>query len=747
MQAEAFRSRIGSALANRDYAEVEVAWREYASLHPEDYEYLLQIAGQMGRHDKSAVAGELCMSLAQILLEKGENDAAFLAARASLKASQRTEGLRDLLMSVYSAKHADNANLTQFLEKSGLMDDSGGMRPQIDALDRYLTFAEGTYVFHRGGWGYGVVADFDSDEERMVVDFQRKPGHQIGILNATKILERLPDDHIGVFKYYRREELDQLIQDEPARVFHLFLESYGRKATLKQVREELVPEVLDKTAWSKWWNRAKRALLKDPKIRIGKGSSPLLELRDKAKSIEQEVVDRMQARATGTEKVVVAREYLRTLGLTPQLAEAVGAEVATGLTKEEGLPARLALLYLQADLGGETAEPATAEARRILAETDDLAALLHPLEAADRKRAVQDLIAAGGSEWADHVAAVLRSGDAEVADAALEHLHQQRPDLLVGLFAELSANPRQNPAMFLWYVRGLLHGTIPVELAPGEKDTQVMEKLLTLADQVGLEQKRTGDAGLKEFLRHVRSFFTSRRLKTFKAFVDQSTLSYARYLFAKVQRNRGFTDQTKQALLDVVEAEHPEIHTAPDEDREAEAVPAAADVIYTTLRGYLRRERELKHIIEVEVPKNAEDLGRAAAFGDISENAEYNAALEAQDHLMRRVRQLRDDLDRARILDPDLVTTERVVVGTRVRLNNLTRGGEEIYSLLGPWDADVAKGVISYLSPVGSGLLGKATGAQADIQLPEGSVSYTVVAIDTAPPELLTEEEEPGTVA
>ncbi|MHC4817776.1 MAG: hypothetical protein ACYTF8_06955, partial [Planctomycetota bacterium] len=118
MQAEAFRSRIGSALANRDYAEVEVAWREYASLHPEDYEYLLQIAGQMGRHDKSAVAGELCMSLAQILLEKGENDAAFLAARASLKASQRTEGLRDLLMSVYSAKHADNANLTQFLEKS-----------------------------------------------------------------------------------------------------------------------------------------------------------------------------------------------------------------------------------------------------------------------------------------------------------------------------------------------------------------------------------------------------------------------------------------------------------------------------------------------------------------------------------------------------------------------------------------------------------------------------------------------------
>jgi len=740
MTAEAFRSRIGSALSNRDFAELEAARREYATLHPEDHGYLLGAAAQLLRYDKGALAGELCLSLAQTLLERGDVDAAFEAARASLKASQRPEGLRDLLVAVYQAKHASNPNLEVFLEKTGLAGEGGSMRPQIEALDRYLTFAEGAYVFHRGGWGYGVVAEFDPVEERMVVDFQKKPGHQIRIESATKILERLSDDHIGVFKHYRREELDKLMQEEPAKVFRIFLASHGGKATLKQVREEFVPDVLDKSGWSKWWSRAKKALLKDPEIRVGKGSSPTLELRDRAKSVEQEVADRMRARADVKEKVATAREYLRNLDLTPALAEAIGGEVEAALPGAEAAASRLALLFLKADLKAEGSDEAAAEARRILLETEDLSPLFADLEPADRKRAVQDLIASGAQDSAERVAKVLRAGDTDAADAILDHLKSHRPDILIGFFAELSANPREHPEMFLWYARGLLHGTVPPELAPGEKESTVLEKLLTLADQVGLEVKRAPDDRLKDFLRHVRSFFTARRLKMFHEFVGQHTLGYGRYLFAKIQRNRGFTDQTKQALLDVIESHHPNIHTAPEEVVETTMAPDIvpdANVIYTTLHGYRRRERELKHILEVEVPRNAEDLGRAAAFGDISENAEYTAALEKQDHLMRRVRELRDDLDKARILDPGQVTTERVVVGTRVKLNNLTKGGEETYALLGPWDTDLERGVISYMSPVGRGLLGKPRGAKADVTLPEGAVSYEILDIEAAPPELL----------
>jgi transcription elongation factor GreA len=232
----------------------------------------------------------------------------------------------------------------------------------------------------------------------------------------------------------------------------------------------------------------------------------------------------------------------------------------------------------------------------------------------------------------------------------------------------------------------------------------------------------------------------------FEELVKRTSPDYGRYLFTKIQRNRGFTDQTKQALQDVIEAHHEYVRTAPAaEAAETAAAPAEAspgsEIIYTTLHGYRRREKELKQIRDVEVPRNAEDLGRAAQFGDISENAEYSAALERQEHLMRRMRELKDDLDKARILDPEQVTTEKVVVGTRVKLQNLTKGGEETYALLGPWDTDLERGVISYLSPVGRGLLGKGKGTRAEIVLPEGAVAYEIMDIEAAPPELLQAEQ------
>jgi len=739
MSGEAFRSRIGSALSNRDFSEVEAAWREYASLHPEDHGYLLGVASQLARHDKGPLAGELCLSLGAALLEQGQVDAAFDAARAALKASQRTEGLRDFLIAVYRARHGENDNLDVFLEKSGLSGEAGGLRGQVDSLDRYLTFEEGAYVYHRGGWGYGEVVEFDADDESMVIDFQRKKGHRMKLLSATKFLERLPRDHIGVYKWYRREELDELIENEPTKVFHLYLESNGREATLKQIREELAPDVIEKPKWSKWWGRAKKELLKDPLVRIGKGSSPKLELRDEAKPIEQEVAEKMRDVPGGIRKAVVAREYLRTLDLTDALADAVNGVATEALDGERNPSERLALLYLKADLKRDDAASAEEEAKRLLGETEDLHELLAPLAVADRKRAISDVISSEDPNWPEKVTAVLEAGDADIADTAFEHLRKARPDILVRLFANLSAQPSTNPPMFLWYAKALVNATIGDDLAPGEQATGVMEKLLTLADRIGLEQKRTGDAEQKEWLRRLRSFLTSRRMKMFQQFVEDANVAYARVLHSKIQRSRGFTDQTKGALLEVVEAEHPNLFATAEDDQPA--APTAVDnVIYTTLRGYHQKDSELKHVLEVEVPKNADDLGRAASFGDISENAEYSAALEKQERLMGRAREPRDALDRARLPDPHEVTTDRVVVGTRVRVKNKKKGAEEEFTLLGPWDADLDRGIISYMSPVGLGLLGKEQGEEVTIQLPSGEVTYEIQSIATAPMELMVEE-------
>ena len=175
--------------------------------------------------------------------------------------------------------------------------------------------------------------------------------------------------------------------------------------------------MIEKKEWSKWWGKAKKALLRDPNVKIGKGSSPLLELRDEAKTIEQEVAEKMQAVAAGT------------------------------ANETEPGPSRLALLYLKTDLKGDGAEAAAEEAQKTLLDAEDLVTLLAPMEVADRKRAIAEIIEQDMPGWPELVTAVLRAGDADVADAAHEQLRKVRPDILIGFFSQLSANPAGNPSL------------------------------------------------------------------------------------------------------------------------------------------------------------------------------------------------------------------------------------------------------------------------------------------------------------
>jgi len=726
---EAFRSRIGSALGSRDYAEVEAAWKEYASLHPDERDYLLGVTEQLTKNDKGALAGELLAGFATQLQNADDAEGAFEMARHSLRASQRTEGLRELLISTYQARHKSNANLDRFLAKSGLPEEGGSMRPQVDALDRYLTFEEGAHVYHKGGWGYGEVVEFDPDEESMVVDFQKRRGHKMNILSATKILKRLPNDHFGVYHHYRREELDALIKDDPAGVFKIFLRSFSGKAQLKKVREAIVPDIMPKEEWSRWWTRAKKAILKDPDIRIGKGSSPLMELRDKAKPIEVEVAEKMRALADGLGQAKLAREYLRNLDLVPALTAAVATVVRESLERvTSSEESRLALLYLLSDLKVDDSAQAGEDALGMIKGTEDLRALISKLELSDRKRSIQAIAEANNPGWTDQVAAMMEGGDVDLADLCLELLASKRPDILINLFTRLSTSPREHPSLFLWYARNFLQGNIPMELVPGESADATMDKLLTLTNQTGLEQKRSGDEGLKEFLRQVRSFLTARRMKLFNTYVETISLDYARFLNAKISRNRGLTDQTKRSLVDVLEGNHPTLNETGRGAQAAGGVPD--DVIYTTLRGYHTKEAELRHMVDEEIPENAADLGRAASFGDMSENAEYSAALEKQSFLMGRVAELRSALERARIIEQPEAPFEKVVIGVRVGVRNETRGADESFSILGPWDVDLDRGIISYLSPVGKGLLGRTLNERTEIELPEGSAAYVVNTIE-----------------
>ena len=140
-----------------------------------------------------------------------------------------------------------------------------------------------------------------------------------------------------------------------------------------------------------------------------------------------------------------------------------------------------------------------------------------------------------------------------------------------------------------------------------------------------------------------------------------------------------------------------------------------SSVSYYTAEGLKKLKAELEHMKNVERPKISQQIGEARDKGDLSENAEYDAAKEAQGMLEMKISKLEDTLAGARVLDTDNIDLSKVGVLTKVKLKNVTNGATMMYSLVAEKEADIKQSKISVSSPIGKGLLGKKVGEIAEI--------------------------------
>lgn len=157
----------------------------------------------------------------------------------------------------------------------------------------------------------------------------------------------------------------------------------------------------------------------------------------------------------------------------------------------------------------------------------------------------------------------------------------------------------------------------------------------------------------------------------------------------------------------------------------------SSDRIPMSKEGYDKLRAQLDQMKNEDMPRIAEQIAEARAFGDLSENAEYDAAREAQGMLQARINDLQDKLARGMIVDRATLPTDRVVFGSKVTVLDLDLEEEEDFILVGPGEEDYDQNKILLTSPIGQGLLGKKIGENVEIAIPRGSLKFRVVAIST----------------
>ncbi len=149
-----------------------------------------------------------------------------------------------------------------------------------------------------------------------------------------------------------------------------------------------------------------------------------------------------------------------------------------------------------------------------------------------------------------------------------------------------------------------------------------------------------------------------------------------------------------------------------------------------TRRGYDRMAVRLKAIMEHDRPQNVRDIEEARAHGDLSENAEYHAAKERQGLLDFEMRELKDKISRAQIIDPATLSGSKVTFGATVTLLNVDTDEEVTWMVVGADEANTKEGTISYQSPLARAIMGKEEGDEVVFKAPGGSRTYEVVAIE-----------------
>jgi len=255
------------------------------------------------------------------------------------------------------------------------------------------------------------------------------------------------------------------------------------------------------------------------------------------------------------------------------------------------------------------------------------------------------------------------------------------------------------------------------------------KNLLQICLSLGEAHGKKVDPRLRKLARGVAAEIMAQDCAELRELLSQFSESEGRTLRKFIFSLRGLTENTRSELLDACDS----VLGAPPgkEAREdADAISYDPGVIYCTPAGIASRQEQYQELVNVKLPYIFDAIGKAASFGDLSENAEYTAAMEERAKLTRKAEQMQEEFKRVKPIDASLLVEGRVTVGTCVRVREEESGKEEEFILLGPWDADFDLGILDYRAPLAAAFVGHREGDQIETNIGGTVRNFQILSIE-----------------
>lgn len=720
--------------------ELESAWLESVDDPGPAREYIAVVEALPADLYRSA-APSLLDTLLASYREKGRHADVIDVAREVLDLrAARSDELVPVIRESIATMYGDEEWYELFVELSGV----DGETEIVDALRRFdalLSLLPGRVVFHRSGWGEGLVTSVDVPKQSFTVRFRQDGmSRDMPFTSGLDVLSPLDPGDLRARILTDLEGLQAEAKETPSTLVQAVARLAKNRATAKEVKEWLCGTVVETKSWTSWWRKAKAAAIEDPWIAVDNPQRPVFVLRQRALTPEEELVAAMD-RADGLEGLL---DVVRgPLSLDPQeelmrlMLDRLG-EQAGVTTNEDGAvtirtpsdaddPADVALwvesllLLLKNDVLTDTVAHEALDAV-IDDERLSLVEVARHLPSAHVRREFLDVfIAARPALWSDAVISRLSELPSGLLGPVCDKLVTDgRGAALANRFAIFLMSPSRQPATTMALAKRYASGKFDdIEGAPSVVD--VASGLLRLAETQAPRAER-GDKKAKPIMKSLLELLGPGKKGVLEEFVakgSRSDLEAALSVFARV---KSMPDTLVASVVMRVTKRFPDL--APRDE-----VPFWEQrAIFSTRDGISAYQEEYRVLLEEKIPENSRDIGRAAAYGDLSENYEWTAAIEQQRQLTEKAAAMEAELRLAQAIEDQELDDSVVSPGMRV---DYTENGEsKSVVILGPWDH--GDDVISYRAPLAAGMLGAGAGDSLTVELPSGPSEVTVTGISRA---------------
>jgi transcription elongation GreA/GreB family factor len=591
------------------------------------------------------------------------------------------------------------------------------------AAEKLDQLKPGTFCLHKS-WGFGRVAEWNLLLNQIVIDFAGKKAHPMQLPYAADNLTAIPADHFLARKATDLASIKKLAKEDPVAVVRNIVESSGGKATMQQISEWLIPDVFDEPGWKRWWESTKKLLKKDGHFFIPTKKNEPIQLRSAPVSHTDELLAAFNRarqpkdQAAALDQVVKLHDEFKEP--EKELQPVIAAIEQTAMRNQKLHPAlSFELLLGRDDLlekvpGLRTTIIGFSLTKLISEEAPRLVSILPRLPAAKEKKVLQALPSALGSNWIQCALRLMQGSQArligQVSKVFAEAGHGSE------LHAALDRSIRERSAtseMLFWLCKE----------RDGEWRDLVTPELLTaiLAAMERDQHRESRSSKLRDFLIEDRELMTD--------MFSGADIGIARDAVRRLMITPVLDELTKRSLLARIVKLYPELE-AMISGAQAEEKSAPLVVSWSSLE---KRKVEYEEVVKKKIPENTKEIAVARSYGDMRENFEFKAAKQMQAVLMRRKSELEQALHNARGTSFEDADTSRVSIGTVVTLREKDSGKEETYTILGAWDGNPERHIISYQTAIAQALLGRKVGETVSLRSEQGSTQFDIVSIESAP--------------